>query len=129
MLITISQKSDKPLYQQVVDQVKAQILSGQLRSGESLPSIRNLAQELTTSVITVKRAYDDLEKEGFIYTRQGLGSFVSELNRDEIKEATFKEVEEMLKEGIKQAIQVGLSLDDVVQMVKKMYEERRGRHE
>lgn len=129
MLITISQKSDKPLYQQVVDQIKGQILSGELAPGEGLPSIRNLAQELTTSVITIKRAYEDLEKEGYIYSRQGLGSFVSELNRDEIKEATLKEVEEMLRDGVQHAIQMGMNLEEILQMVQAIYQDRRGKNE
>lgn len=124
MLITISQKSEKPLYQQVLDQIKAQILNGELKAGEALPSIRNLAQELTTSVITIKRAYDDLEKEGFIYSRQGLGSFVSELNREEMKEATLKEVEEVLECGIARAIDVGLSLEEIVAIVERIYQRR-----
>lgn len=125
MLITISQKSDKPLYQQVVDQIKAQILYGELHPGEALPSIRSLAQELTTSVITIKRAYEDLEKEGYIYSRQGLGSFVSELNRDEIKEATLKEVEEMLRDGVQHAIRMGMSLEEILKMVEVIYQDRR----
>lgn len=125
MLITISQKSEKPLYQQVVDQVKAQILNGELAPGEGLPSIRNLAQDLTTSVITIKRAYEELEKEGFIYSRQGLGSFVSELNHEEMKEATLKEVEEMLRDGVQHAIQMGMSLEEIMKMVQAIYQDRR----
>lgn len=125
MLITISQKSDKPLYQQVVDQIKAQILNGEVKSGEGLPSIRSLAQELTTSVITIKRAYEDLEKEGYIYSRQGLGSFVSELDRDEIKEATLKEVEEMLRDGVQHAVQMGMGLEEILRMVQAIYQNGR----
>lgn len=126
MLITISQKSEKPLYQQVIDQIKAQILNGELKAGEALPSIRNLAQELTTSVITIKRAYDDLEKEGFIYSRQGLGSFVSDLNHEEIKEATLKEVEALLTGGVERAVQVGMSLEEIIAIVERIYHQRRG---
>ncbi len=125
MLITLSQKSAKPLYQQVVEQIKGQILKGELKGDEPLPSIRTLAKELTTSVITVKRAYAELEKEGFIYTRQGLGSFVSELNNDEINVVKLKEVEDMLEDGVKRAIQVGLNLEEVIKMVEKIYQERR----
>lgn len=121
MLITLSQKSDKPLYQQVVNQVKAQILSGQLEGGASLPSIRALAKELTTSVITIKRAYAELEKDGFIYTRQGLGSFVSDLRTDEIQNVKRQEVETMLREGINQAMKLGLNLEDILQMVEEIY--------
>lgn len=125
MLITLSQKSDKPLYQQVVDQIKAQILSGQLESEASLPSIRALAKDLTTSVITVKRAYAELEKEGFIYTRQGLGSFVSDLQIDEIQNVKCQEVEAIFREGINQAIQLGLDLEDILEMVEEIYHDRR----
>ncbi len=124
MLITLSQKSDKPLYQQVVDQIKVQILHGQLSGGEALPSIRSLAQELTTSVITIKRAYAELEQEGYIYTRQGLGSFVSELNKKEIQEVQLKEVDTMLEQGIKRAIDLGLDLNQITQMVKNIYNRR-----
>lgn len=124
MLITLSQKSDQPLYQQVVDQIKVQILNGQLVGGEALPSIRSLAQELTTSVITIKRAYTELEQEGYIYTRQGLGSFVSEMDVEEMKVAQFKEVEQMLEEGVKKAIEANLSLDEIMKIVKRIYQIR-----
>lgn len=125
MLITLSQRSDKAFYQQIFDQIKKQILTGQLQGQQALPSIRNLAQELTISVITIKRAYAELEKAGYIYTKQGLGSFVCDLNSAEIKQSQLLELEEILGYCLDQFVELGLSLEEIIKLVKKVFDQRR----
>lgn len=129
MLITLSQRSDQAYYQQIFDQIKKQILTGQLKGQQALPSIRSLAQELTISVITIKRAYTELEQAGYIYTKRGLGSFVCELNIAEIRENQLLEIEESLSKPIAQSLELGLDLKDIIGLVEKVFDQRRGKHE
>ena len=103
MNILISNSSSVPLYEQISNQVKNQILNGELKPSEVLPSIRMLAKDLKVSIITTKRAYEELEKEGFIKTVAGKGTFVSEGNSDRLKETAICEIESKLDDAISQA--------------------------
>ena len=123
MNINISNTSTIPLYEQIQTQIKSQILNGNLKSGEGLPSIRNLAKELKVSIITTKRAYEELEKEGFIETVIGKGTFVSKQNTERLKEITLYDIENKLEEIIKQAKAVGVTLEEGIEIFKSIYEE------
>lgn len=123
MNINISNTSIVPLYEQIQSQIKAQILSKELKSGEGLPSIRNLAKELKVSIITTKRAYEELEKEGFIQTVVGKGTFVASQNTERLKEMTMYEIEGKLEEIIRQAKSVGITLEEGIEIFKSLYEE------
>lgn len=123
MNILISNLTGEPIYEQIAKQIKSQILSGDLGEGEALPSIRSLAQELRISVITTKRAYEELEKEGFIYTMPGKGSFVSVQNKELLREKRMKTIEEKLQEAIEESKIIGLSLDELVSMLTILYED------
>lgn len=123
MRILISNSSDKPIYDQIVDQMKSLILKGDLAEGEALPSIRNLAKELQISVITTKRAYEELENEGFIETVRGKGSYVAEENKELFKEKKLKLIEEKLEEAVTEANALGLTEEEVIDMVKILFEE------
>lgn len=98
MNIIISNSSGRPIYDQITSQIKEKIVSGELHEGDALPSMRLLAKELRISVITTKRAYEELEREGFIYSVTGKGSFVAEKNIEFIKEENLKKIEEKMQE-------------------------------
>ena len=98
MTIIIRNANGQPIYEQIYEQVKQEILSGALQGGDLLPSIRNLAKDLKISVITTKRAYDELEKNGYIHTVAGKGCYVAEKNQEMIQEECFKQIEVHLKE-------------------------------
>lgn len=121
--INISNSSVTPLYEQIQVQIKSQILSGNLKAGEGLPSIRNLAKELKVSIITTKRAYEELEKEGFIETVTGKGTFVANQNTERLKEITLYEIENKLEDIIRQAKSVGVTLEEGIEIFKSIYEE------
>lgn len=123
MNIIISNSSDEPIYEQIVKQIKAAIINGEVNSNESLPSIRNLAKELQISVITTKRAYDELEKEGFIVTVPGKGTFVAAQNDELLKESRLKIIEEKLSEAVTAAKTAKLSLDELKEMLEILYKE------
>ncbi|AWZ47481.1 GntR family transcriptional regulator [Hathewaya limosa] len=123
MNVIISNSSDSPIYEQIVSQIKGQIIQGQLKAGEALPSIRNLAKELNISVITTKRAYEELEKEGFIETIRGKGSYVSSQNKEFIREQKMKEIELKLVEIIKESKMLGLNKEELFEILKLLYEE------
>ena len=123
MNIYISNSSGQPIYEQIVVQIKQLIMSGELESGAPLPSMRLLAKELRISVITTKRAYEELEREGFITTVVGKGSFVSDLNHEIVKEEQLKKVGEHLTEAVLWGKQSGLSLEELVGVLKGLYEE------
>ena len=118
MDIILSNSSDKPIYEQISSQVKAQILSGTLTAGAKLPSIRALASDLGVSVITTKRAYDELEKEGFIYTIAAKGCFVAPKNVELLREETLKNIENHIDQIVRLSQSVGLSEQEVLDMVK-----------
>lgn len=122
MDIIISNSSDSPIYEQILEQIKRQIIQGTLKEGEMLPSIRNLAKELNISVITTKRAYEELEKAGFIESVQGKGSYVAPQNRELIKEQRIKHIENMLSEVIKESKLIGFELEELYEILKFLYE-------
>lgn len=123
MNINISTTSTIPLYEQIVSQIKSQIINGSIQPSEGLPSIRNLAKELKVSIITTKRAYEELEKDGFIQTIVGKGTFVSNQNTERLKEITLYNLENKLEEIIKQAKSVGITLEEGIEIFKSIYEE------
>jgi GntR family transcriptional regulator len=124
MKIIISNSSPDPIYEQVTRQIKAQIISGELREGESLPSIRRLAQDLQISVITTKRAYEELEKEGFIDTVEGKGSFVAMQNKELLREKKMKIVEEKMAEAVEEARLLGINRAELEEMLALLYGEK-----
>lgn len=123
MQIIISNSSKEPIYEQITNQIKSSILAGELQEGASLPSMRKLAKDLHISVITTKRAYEELEKAGFIYSIVGKGSFVAEQNLELIREKKLKVIEEQLNAVITNSREIGLSLDELQQLLKILYEE------
>ncbi len=120
--IVISNSSGKPIYEQITNQVKAAILSGELSPGDALPSMRLLAKELRISVITTKRAYEELEREGFVETVVGKGSFVARQNRELLREARLREVEARLEQAVEAARAGGVSLAELQEMLTLLYE-------
>lgn len=122
MEIYISNSSPKPLYEQIADQITAAILDGRLKENEALPSIRLLAKELRISVITTKRAYEDLEKAGFLYTVPGKGCFVAAQNPQLHREETLKKVEEKLSEVLSLAASGGISGQEVLETLTLLLE-------
>lgn len=123
MNILISNSSDKPIYEQITSQMKQMIISGELEAGSLLPSMRTLAKELRISVITTKRAYEDLERDGFIYTVIGKGSFIAEKNMEFVREEQLRIVEEYLGKAVAGAKTGGISLEEVQEIIKLIYEE------
>lgn len=123
MTIVIQNTSDLPIYEQIAQQIKQQILSGTLHEGDALPSIRALAKELRISVITTKRAYEELERDGFLYTVAGKGSFVAAQNLSLIKEEYLKRIEEHLQEVVDLSAICELSIDDIITMLHTLSEE------
>ncbi len=121
MDIVLSSKSDKPIYTQIYEQIAAQIMSGELAAGEKLPPIRTVAVTLRISVIPVKQAWEELEREGFIFTSVGRGSFVSELAHHEISGKRSSAAEDLLGRDIKACRKMGLSLEEIIEIVKKSY--------
>ena len=122
MNIQIDNSSDNPIYLQIKNQIKAQIISGELKVGEQLPSIRFLAKELRVSMITAKRAFDELELDGFINSVQGKGNFVAAQNRELIHEEYLKRIESKLQEVVELSEIVGVSNDELVQMLRSYVE-------
>lgn len=123
MDIVISNTSDDPIYVQIKNQIKEQILLGKLKEKTPLPSIRKLAKELQISVITTKKAYEELEKEGFIETFPGKGSFVAAQNQELLKEKQLKRIEEQLMQVIEESKTFNISLEELVEMLRLLYEE------
>lgn len=123
MNIFIDNKSGLPIYDQIYSQIKSQIISGGLREDQLLPSIRNLAKDLGISVITTRRAYDELEREGFIYTVAGKGCFVAAKNTELLREENLRQIEERLQEIRDLASACGLSREDIIEMFSVIEEE------
>ena len=123
MQILISHNSKEPIYEQIVQQIKKSILAGDLPAGFALPSMRSMAKDLDVSVITTKRAYEELEKSGLIYSIVGKGSFVLEQSMEMMKERKQKIVEEQLAQAIANSKEIGLELEDIQQLVEILYEE------
>lgn len=124
MDIIISNSSGVPIYEQIEEQIKSQIMSGDLVEGDSLPSMRVLAKELKISIITTKRAYEDLERDGFIYTVVGRGSFVKGIDGDIMKENMMFKIQEILESAVDKAILGKISQDDLREMIRLLYEEK-----
>lgn len=116
MNIFIDNKSDAPIYEQIYSQIKAQIISGELREEEALPSIRNLAKDLRISVITTKRAYDELEREGFIFTVAAKGCFVAPKNVELLREENLKQIEQHMEAIGKLAATCNLTKQELIEM-------------
>lgn len=123
MRILIANSSPDPIYEQIVRQIKTQIIAGDLAEGELLPSIRKLALDLQISVITSKRAYDELEAEGFIDTVAGKGTFVAAQNAEFLREKRMKVVEEKLAAAVKEAQLMGMRYDQLAEMLRLLCEE------
>jgi len=121
--IIISNSSDKPIYEQITAQIKNLIIGGKLSEGDVLPSMRYLAKELRISVITTKRAYEDLEREGFIETVVGKGSYVAARNIELIKEQQLKVIEEHLQKAVDTAKSSGVSHKELGEMLQLIYKE------
>ncbi|MGN0658542.1 MAG: GntR family transcriptional regulator [Emergencia sp.] len=123
MDIIIRNASDQPIYEQISTQLKNHIISGALKEGDALPSIRGLAKDLKISVITTKRAYEELEAEGFICTVAGKGSFVAEQNTQLIRENHLKKMEQLMQEILQLAAGLDMELDEVTEMLRLLAEE------
>ena len=123
MNLIISNSSGKPIYEQITDQIKTSILSGELQEGQALPSMRALARDLRISVITTKRAYEDLERDGFVVTVAGKGCFVAPCNLELMREEHRKKVEEALTKAIEQAKAASIDLPELIEMLTLLYEE------
>ena len=122
MTIVISNSSDQPIYTQIKDQIKAQILSGGLAEGDMLPSLRQLARDLKISVLTTTRAYNELEEEGFITSRQGKGFFVMSSGSSLIREQLIREVEDNLSRAIAAAQRASMSEEEITALLKLLLE-------
>ena len=123
MEIIIRNTTNQPIYEQIYAQIKAQIIAGKLSPGEALPSIRSLAKDLRISVITTKRAYDELEAEGFLYTVAGKGCFVAEKNLELVREGRLKELEAHLAAAAELAGSCGLTSEEVLETLRTLLEE------
>jgi len=123
MDIILTNAGSQPIYDQIVSQVKAQILSGKLKEGDALPSLRALAKDLRISVITTKRAYEELEREGFIVSLTGKGSFVAGANTELIREEHLRRLEDHLREAVSLSHLCGLDLDGLTSILSMLYKE------
>lgn len=123
MNIFIDNKSNAPIYEQIYEQLKVQIINGTLKEDEALPSIRNLAKDLRISVITTKRAYDELEKDGFIYTIASKGCFVAPKNVELLREENLKKIESHMEQIVHLAESCNLSKKELLEMFTYMLEE------
>jgi GntR family transcriptional regulator len=129
VLPPISAAEPGTLYQQIVQGLTREVSEGRLPPGSPLPSFRSLAEELMVSVITVKRAYEELERDGIIYRRQGLGTFVANAAVDRSREAKTQRARELLREALREATEAGMTGKDVVHLLQTMvHEEREPRH-
>lgn len=123
MEIVVSNKASRPLYEQIATQIKAAIMSGELKAGEAIPSVRALAKSLHISILTVQKAYSTLQEDGFIETTAGKGCYVSVQNQDFYLEEQQKKIEERFSEAIEIARASGISFDKLVELLTILYEE------
>lgn len=123
MQILIDNKSGAPIYEQIYTQLKEQIISGALTEDQPLPSIRGLAKDLRISVITTKRAYEELERDGFITTMTGKGSFVAKKNLEFIKEEQMRTIEQLLAQAVDTARQSGITAEELQELIAILYTE------
>ncbi|MBQ4282972.1 MAG: GntR family transcriptional regulator [Lachnospira sp.] len=123
MDIIISNSTGEPIYTQITNQIKNMIMNGELKEGDALPSMRNLAAQLRISVITTKRAYEDLERDGFIESYTGKGSFVKAQNTELLREENLRQIESMLISATEKAKKSNISLEELKEMLELIYEE------
>ena len=124
MDIIISNVSGVPIYEQIEEQIKGLIMTGELKAGDALPSMRALAKDLKISVITTKRAYEDLERDGFLESIVGKGSFIKGVNSDIMKESMLFAIEEFLEKAVDKGVLGKVSLEEMQEMLKIIYEEK-----
>ena len=124
MDILISNSSGVPIYEQIREQIKSQIMTGELKEGDALPSMRLLAKELKISIITTKRAYEDLERDGFIESFTGRGSFVKGINNVIVRENMRFAIQELLETAVDKALLGKVSLEELREMLELLYEEK-----
>lgn len=122
MNIVISNSGEIPIYEQIASQIKSAVIAGEVKPGEPLPSLRFLAKELRVSVISTKRAYEELEREGYITSVPGKGSFAAEINRELLREEQYKRLEEHLNEAVDAARTAGISLEEMKELLETLYE-------
>ncbi len=122
MDIIITNSTGEPIYLQITSQIKAMIMNGELKEGDALPSMRNLAQQLRISVITTKRAYEDLEREGFIESYTGKGSFVKAQNTELLREEHLRQIEGSLGDACERARMSNISLEELKEMLELIYD-------
>lgn len=122
MDIIISNTTGKPIYEQISAQIKEQIMNGTLKEGDALPSMRVLAQQLRISMITTKRAYEELERDGFIESFTGKGSFVARQNKELFREESLRQIEQSLSQAADKAKQCGVSLEELSEILRVLYE-------
>lgn len=120
--IIISNRGDVPIYEQIEEQIKSMILSGQLKEGDSLPSMRLLAKELKISLITTKRAYEELEREGYIQSFTGKGCFVSKINENSVREKLLFEIQESIEPAVIKAKSASISKDELIEIIDLLYD-------
>ena len=123
MEIILSNASDRPIYEQITSQIKEMVMKGELKPGDAMPSMRRLAKDLHVSVITTQRAYDDLQRDGFILTVPAKGTFVSTQNQDFIREENLRRIEKLLLDAAVLGRENGLSLDDLKNTLEIVYTE------
>jgi GntR family transcriptional regulator len=126
VLIVISPLNPDPLYKQVTDQVKDAVASGTLKPETKLPSIREMSKELKISIITIKRAYADLEREGYIITRAGMGSFVADVNKDTLRQERLAEIKADVEKILKRGIKFNISAADIIAIIEEIKESQNG---
>jgi GntR family transcriptional regulator len=120
VFVVLSPTHPDPMYKQVTDQIKDAIASGDLKPNDRLPSVRELSEALNVSAITIKRAYQDLETEGFILTRAGMGSFVASVERDALRERKLAELQEELRRLVRSSAKFGISASDIAQLTRQV---------
>ena len=120
----ISPAADGTLYQQIVDRLKREVSENRLKPGDALPSFRQLAEDLLVSVITVKRAYEELEREGIIYRRQGLGTFVADRGDDRSREAKLSTAQQLFRDAAREAAEAGLKPHEILELASKIIREK-----
>ncbi len=123
MEIIISSKTNQPIYEQITSQIKAKVMSGELKQGDPIPSMRGLAKSLHISVITVQRAYEDLQRDGFVETTVGRGSFISANGKEYYQEERQRQAEEHLLEAAEIGRSSGISLSKLIELLTMFYEE------
>lgn len=123
MHIILNNSSMVPIYEQLMSQIKASVISGEMKAGEALPSVRTLAAELKISALTVKKAYDKLEEEGFVVTIHGKGSYIAETDTQLAEEARRLEIEKQLDEALTRARAAGMEKEDILELVSLLLED------